>query len=38
MFFKKATIETSPEDLAKVKAAAGDDDVIKITEEEMSLI
>jgi hypothetical protein len=31
---QEATIETSPEDLAKVKAAAGDDDVIKITEED----
>jgi hypothetical protein len=31
---QEATIETSPEDLAKAKAAAGDDDVIKITEED----
>ena len=33
---QEATIETSPEDLAKTKAAAGDDDVIKITEEDDS--
>jgi len=29
----EATIETSPEDLAKVKAVAKDDDVIKVTED-----
>ena len=28
----EATIETSPEDLAKVKSSADDDDVIKVTE------
>ena len=31
---QEATIETSPEDLAKVKASADKDDVIKVTEEE----
>ena len=29
---REATIETSPEDLAKVKSSADDDDVIKVTE------
>jgi len=31
---QEATIETSPEDLAKVKASADKDDVIKVTEED----
>tara|TARA_B110000261_G_scaffold161551_1_gene203211 strand:+ start:1151 stop:1498 length:348 start_codon:yes stop_codon:yes gene_type:complete len=31
---QEATIETSAKDLAKVKASAGEDDVIKVTEEE----
>lgn len=30
----EATIETSPEDLAKVKAAAKDDDIIKVIEQD----
>lgn len=29
---REATIETSPEDLAKVKSSADDDDIIKVTE------
>lgn len=29
---REATIETSPEDLAKVKSTADDDDIIKVTE------
>jgi len=33
----EATIETSPEDLAKVKQTADKDDVIKVTEENMGL-
>ena len=31
---QEATIETSPEDLAKVKASADKDDVIKVTEDD----
>jgi len=31
---QEATIETSPEDLSKVKQAADKDDVIKVTEDE----
>ena len=31
---QEATIETSAKDLAKVKASASEDDVIKVTEEE----
>jgi hypothetical protein len=31
---QEATIETSPEDLAKVKQAADKDDVIKVTEDD----
>tara|TARA_Y100000385_G_scaffold273747_1_gene315989 strand:- start:66 stop:410 length:345 start_codon:yes stop_codon:yes gene_type:complete len=30
----EATIETSPEDLSKVKQSAGKDDVIKVTEDD----
>jgi|TARA_R110000744_G_scaffold358316_2_gene465407 hypothetical protein len=30
----EATIETSPENIAKVKAAANDDDIIKVVEDE----
>ena len=30
----EATIETSPENMAKVKAAANDDDIIKVVEDE----
>tara|TARA_R110002153_G_scaffold116635_3_gene260342 strand:- start:3087 stop:3641 length:555 start_codon:yes stop_codon:yes gene_type:complete len=33
---KEATIETSPEDLAKVKKSADKDDVIKVTKEDVA--
>ncbi len=31
---QEATIETSPEDLSKVKQVAGKDDIIKVTEDD----
>ena len=37
MSMAEATIETSPEDLAKVKKSADKDDVIKVTKEEVGI-